>query len=83
MGTKKTRALFEAELQAVMGQVTNAKYRVGFWPSATDPCLWLADYCCWAIQRNYEKGDGGPLAEISSKVATNFAPFAVGKKTYY
>jgi len=83
IGTKKTRAVFEAELRSVVRQVTRAKYRVGFWPSETDPCLWLADYCCWAVQRKYETGDGGPLAQIESKVTTNFDAFAQGGKTYY
>jgi len=27
-------------------------HRVAFWPNMSEPCLVVADYCTWAIQRN-------------------------------
>jgi hypothetical protein len=26
-------------------------------PHMSDPCLQVADYCTWAIQRKWERGD--------------------------
>lgn len=31
--------------------------RVAYWPGWSDPCLQVADYCCWAIQRKWERND--------------------------
>lgn len=36
-------------------QLTDSK--VHYWPASTDPCLQVADYCCWAIQRKWERQD--------------------------
>lgn len=54
-----------------------------FWPSRTDPCLWVADYCCWAIQRLYERGDDRSYRLIASKVRSEFQPFRNGTQIFY
>lgn len=41
-------------------------------PYISDPLLSVADYMCWAVQRNVEKGESRFLDYISSKVVLNF-----------
>jgi hypothetical protein len=31
--------------------------KVAYWPAPSDPCLQVTDYCCWAIQRKWERKD--------------------------
>jgi hypothetical protein len=84
IGTKKTRGQFQSAVQSVVQQVSPCRrYRVGFWPSASDPCLWVADYCTWAVQRQWETNDPSYLNQLSSKLYSNFDVWAPGKKYYY
>lgn len=57
LGTRKKQAAFHHAVQDVVAQVTQVnQFRTAFWPASTDPCLQVADYCCWAIQRKWERG---------------------------
>jgi hypothetical protein len=56
---------------------------VGFWAAESDPCIQVADYCCWAIQRSWELGDSCYLDLLGDKVMSNKDIFAPGKKYYY
>ena len=51
---KKQRAFREA-VDDVMNQVIDksTKSRLAYWPPRSDPCLVIADYCAWAIQRKW------------------------------
>jgi hypothetical protein len=42
------------------------------WPSASDPCLWVADYCTWAIQRKWERGDTRSDDLIKDRIRSEF-----------
>jgi hypothetical protein len=68
LGTKKRRGAFFGAVQAAVSTASCAKRRAAFWPNASDPCLWAADYACWAIQRYYEHGDPGPRATLSTSI---------------
>jgi hypothetical protein len=58
MGTKKERTIFKGALEDVLKRTLSAvKYASNFCPAAADPCLSLADYCAWAIQRKWESPD--------------------------
>ena len=84
IGTKKTRAAFQQAVDDVVTQVSPCRrYRVAQWPAQSDPCLQVADYCTWAIQRSWEQGDNGPLNLIQSKVQSNKDIWASGKTYYY
>lgn len=52
------------------------------WPSASDPWLQVADYCSWAVQRKYERGDDTCMKLISSQIDTLYHPFHHGAKRY-
>jgi hypothetical protein len=83
LGTRRTRGLFNAAVDDVVRQVSPARYRVAAWKSDSDVCLQVADYCCWAIQRGWEKGDFGPQSLIASKIASNKDIWATGTTHYY
>jgi hypothetical protein len=83
LGTKKTRVFFSEAVEDVVRQVSPARHRVAFWEADSDPCIQVADYCCWAIQRFWEMGDRTFLDLLGSKVMTNKDIYAVGNKYYY
>src|SRR5690606_38623483 len=58
LGTKKKKAAFKGAIHDVAQQsIPHLRWESIFWPNMSDPCLILADYCCWAIQRKWENGD--------------------------
>jgi Protein of unknown function (DUF3800) len=58
IGTNKGQADFSNAVNNVVTQVTTGKIcRTNFCRSIADPCLQAADYCTWAIQRKWERGD--------------------------
>jgi hypothetical protein len=55
IGTKKERIGFQSAVEDVMRQTLRVKkWKTDFMPAGTDPCLQVADYCAWAIQRKWE-----------------------------
>lgn len=84
LGTKKKRESFRTAIHDVVNQVTRGiDFRTVSWSGASDPCLWVADYCCWAIQRKWERGDERSYALIEPKIRSEFDVFRLGKTTYY
>jgi hypothetical protein len=51
--------------------------------AATDPCLQVADYCAWVIQRKWERGDTVSYDMIREKIATEFDLWKNGPNHYY
>ena len=51
--------------------------------SPTDPNLQVADYCCWAIQRKWEKGDSRSYDLIAHMVFGEGDLFKNGDMEYY
>ncbi len=84
LGTKKKRGIFHTAVDDVVHQVSPCRsYRVAFWPMESDPCLQVADYCTWAIQRKWERGDERSYKLIAPKIATEYDVWAVGSTYYY
>jgi hypothetical protein len=83
LGTKKTRRFFNAAVDDVVRQVAPSRHRVAFWVAESDPCLQVADYCCWAVQRAWEHGDHSYLDILASKVSSNQDIWATGTTFYY
>lgn len=84
LGTKKKRGRFHAAVDDVVQQVSPGhSYRVAFWPTQSDPCLQVADYCTWAVQRKWERGDPRSFDLIEPKVATEYDVWSVGRVYYY
>jgi len=84
IGTKKKKSLFHAAVTDVLRQVSpTATVQVASWSAVSDPCLQIADYCAWAIQRKWEMGDRRSYNLIKAKVGTEFNLFALGTTKYY
>lgn len=86
IGTKRKRVDFEDAIRDVVNQHLPRKlWRVAFWPCQTDPCLQVADYCTWAIQRKWES-DGKDIRSyelIKEKINYEYELFAKGTDYYY
>jgi hypothetical protein len=84
LGTKKKRGAFHSAVDDVVRQVSPCRsHRVAFWPAASDPCLQVADYCTWAIQRAWERGDDRSRVLIEAKIVSEFNVWERGKRHFY
>ncbi|MCF6315639.1 MAG: DUF3800 domain-containing protein [Marinosulfonomonas sp.] len=84
IGTKKERATFCKELDDVMSQtLTGPKWTVDFRPAGCDPCLQVADYCAWAIQRKWERGDSRSYDLIKTNITREYDLWERGTTLYY
>ena len=81
-GTKGRRRAIKLGLEDVVAQVTSCDWRVAFWEAHSEPCLLVADYCSWALQRKHERGDARSYDLIKDKVSSEFKPFEKGNSWY-
>lgn len=82
--TRGKQASFCSAVDGVVQQVRpNAKQRIVMWDAATDPGLQIADYCCWAIQRKWERQDERSYRRLRRRIRSEFDAFAVGQTFYY
>lgn len=82
MTTKGRQAEFHAAVQSVADQVYAGPIQTAMWPSASDPCLWVADYCTWAIQRKWERGDTRSYDLIKDRIRSEFDVWRTGTARY-
>jgi len=69
IGTRKERKLFVGAVDDVAQQVLRTgMWRTTFCPAAADPCVQIADYCAWAIQRRWERNDDRSHRLIADKI---------------
>jgi hypothetical protein len=84
--TKKAQAVFTNAVNDVVQQhLPRERWATGFWPSSHDPCLQIADYCTWALQRKWES-NGKDLRSynlIKNRVTHEFDLWQRGSKHYY
>jgi len=84
LGTKRRRGTFHRAVADVIVQVSpTTRFRVAAWNAVSDPCLQAADYCAWAIQRKWERGDARSHALIAPKLQSEFDVFRTGTIEYY
>ena len=83
IGTKKERASFASAVKDVMRQTINANYRTDFCPASADPCLQIANYCAWALQRKWERNDLRSYNLISDRITYEYDLWSRGDKHYY
>lgn len=84
IGTKKGQAVFSAAVNDVVQQVLKGKTWVTTFAQAScDPCLQVADYCTWAIQRKWERNDDRSYRLIQGRLATEFNLWRSGTRHYY
>ena len=83
IGTKKGRETFQRGVNDVIQQVAPVTAMTAQWPADTDTGLQIADYCCWAIQRKWERADHRSYDLIKDKVKSDFDVFSVGTEVFY
>lgn len=83
IGTKKERAAFSGAVEDVMRQTVKRKWRTDFCPASADPCLQVADYCAWAIQRKWERNDARSYDLIKDRITYEYDLWERGMKHYY
>jgi hypothetical protein len=81
---KRKRQAIDWAVRDVVQQVSpTAVFHNAFWSAVSDPCLQVADYGTWAVQRKFERGDSRSYDLIQHCIQSCFEPFAVGTTTYY
>lgn len=83
LGTRKEKLSFTNAIADVMTQTSRAKWKADFTPAASDPCLQVADYCAWAIQRKWESNDDRSFNLIKSRLTYQYDLFAKGTTYHY
>lgn len=81
---KRHKGALGDSVRDVVDQVSRTRrFMTAFHKGATDPCLQVADYVTWAIQRKYERNDDRSYKLIEHLVKSEFQPFAKGAQTFY
>lgn len=70
LGTRKRRGAFHVAVNDAVQASARCIHRVAFWPNMSEPCLVVADYCTWAIQRKWERKDTRSQLLIADKIAS-------------
>jgi Protein of unknown function (DUF3800) len=86
LGNRKERTAFESAVNDVMLQTGHPKkWKTDFMPCHADPCLQVADYCAWAIQRKWESEgkDARSYDLIKDRINCEYELWVRGKKLYY
>ena len=84
MGTRKQKGAFLDAVEDVVTQVAPCRdHKVAFWRDYSEPCLWAADYCAWAIQRKYEQNDDRSYVLIKHLVQSTFDVWEQGQTHHY
>ena len=82
LGTKRER--FEQNVNRVVEQVTTRNsWATYFCPAMADPCLQVADYCAWAIQRKWERNDLRSYQIIHRKVVREYDLWSARTQHHY
>lgn len=84
LGTSSKRKAMHNAVKDVVQQVSpTMNYRTASWRANSDPCLAVADYCCWAIARKWEQGKTGAYDRIKEKIKSEFDVFERGDTHHY
>lgn len=84
IGTKAAQKRFTNAVNEVVQQhVPRNQWATTFWPSAADPCLQIADYCTWAIQRKWERGDDRSYRVIADRITREYDLWRHGTTHHY
>ncbi len=82
---KKKRNSIEKEIKGAVGrrQLPGIQYGLIHHESRSHFGLQIADYCCWAIQRKWKKGQLGWYHSIKPAIRHEFDVFQHGTEYYY
>ena len=81
LGTRAKQDSFHKAIFEVVGQTAHTtQFKTAAWSAACEPCLQVADYCCWAIQRKWERNDSRSYDLIRDRIVSEFDVFRRGAK---
>ena len=80
---KKQQRVQEAIADVVGTTAGSIPFQTAAWSASSEPCLQVADYCSWAIQRKWERMDTRSYALIEGKIRSEFDIFRWGGVNYY
>jgi hypothetical protein len=84
LGTGREKAAFLRAVNSVMAQILPfGSWKTDFCPAAADPCVQVADYCAWAIQRKLERGDSRAYDLIKQKIVYEYDLWQRGTTHHY
>jgi hypothetical protein len=83
LGTGKEKAAFSGAVEDVMRQTIKGSAITVFTPASADPCVQVADYCAWAIQRKWERGDARSYDLIKDRITYEFDLWKRGTIHHY
>jgi hypothetical protein len=84
IGDRRERPSFKRAIRDVLNQtMRRKKWIAGVCPAATDPCLQVADYCAWAIQRKWESDKLRSYDLIKDRITYEFELWEHGNRHYY
>jgi hypothetical protein len=84
LGTRKRRDSFHKAIEEVVTPAAGeSKCRVAAWEAGSDPCLQIADYCAWAIQRKWERGDERSYRLVADRIRSERDVFKHGTTHHY
>lgn len=84
IGTKKKQQQIGTAIRKTSERLLQQKtMKLAHWSADSDPCLQVADYCCWAIQRKWERNDTRSYDLVKTKIHTEKDIFSNGDKHYY
>jgi Protein of unknown function (DUF3800) len=73
LGTKRRRRIFHQNLTNVIKTHSPTSIHVvAFWPADSDPCIQIADYANWAIQRLWEQRDSSAHDQIAHLIRSEY-----------
>jgi len=79
----RKKKLVHAAIADVVGQVSpTLTFHTAFAQAMSDPCLQIADYMTWAVQRKYETGDARSYDLVRHKIESEFEPYSRGALQY-
>jgi hypothetical protein len=84
IGNKKEKLSFTNAIDDVMKQTMHRNsWKTDFRSAASDGCLQVADYCAWAIQRKWERGDTRSYESIKKRITYEYDFWSHGTQHYY
>ncbi|TGS63033.1 hypothetical protein EN844_24705 [Mesorhizobium sp. M3A.F.Ca.ET.201.01.1.1] len=84
IGTKKGQAVYTGAVNDVVGQhLPKQRWKTHFPKSEADPCLQAVDYCTWAIQRKWERGQTAAYDRVAPYIEYEFDLWSHGKTYHY
>lgn len=84
IGNRKEKLAFSGALDDVMRQtLPKDSWAIDFRAAAAEPCIQVADYCAWAIQRKWETGKDQAYRLIAPRITYEYELWAHGQRHYY